>query len=162
MARIYLALGSNLGDRLTNLQRAVSLLQRRVRVLKVSDVYETEPWGVTDQPRFLNCALEGETTLTPPELLEYIKSFEQEMGRTASERYGPRVIDVDILLYDELIYLDERLEIPHPRMSERRFVLVPLAQLAPDTLHPVKKETMAALLARLPDEGDVRLYAAKI
>lgn len=159
MARVYLALGSNLGSRLQNLTDAVLRLAERVTVTRVSAVYDTEPWGVAVQPRFLNIVLEGETMLTPVALLTFLKHIEHVMGRRVTVRFGPRVIDLDILLYDDLIFKNDVLEIPHPRMAERRFVLVPLAEIAPDVQHPILKQSARELLQRLPDTGDVHLFA---
>lgn len=160
MARAYLALGSNLGDRLANLREAVTRLEKNVHVEKISAVYETEPWGVVEQPRFFNLVLAGETELGPMALLEFVKSVEREMGRVETVRYGPRVIDVDVLLYDEVIVENDVLEIPHARMHERRFVLVPLAEIAPDMQHPRLKKSARELLAQLPNAGDVHFFAA--
>jgi len=158
MAVVFLALGSNLGNRLENLQHAVNRLAPFVQISHVSSIYETEPWGITEQPRFLNMVVEGETALAPEELLGALKTRERELGRTETVRYGPRLIDIDILFYDDLIYKSDALEIPHPRLAERRFVLVPLADIAPDLLHPSLRLTVRELLAQLPDTGDVKLY----
>lgn len=160
VARVYLALGTNLGDRMHNLREAVARLEPGVRTSRVSSVYETEPWGVTSQPRFLNLVVAGETELKPLALLDLLKRIEVEMGRTEGARYGPRLIDLDILLYDDLEFRNERLEIPHPRMTKRRFVLVPLAEIAPGVAHPRFKQTAQDLMNQLPDSGDVRLYRA--
>jgi 2-amino-4-hydroxy-6-hydroxymethyldihydropteridine diphosphokinase len=155
MARIYLALGTNLGDRMQNLREALRQVRESVRLTAVSRVYETEPWGVIDQPRFLNMALEGQTELTPEELLSFVKGIERSLGRERGVRYGPRVIDIDILLYDEVVIQADGLEIPHPRMAERRFVLVPLAEIAPGAVHSVLGKSVRELLAQLPDDGSV-------
>lgn len=160
VARVYLALGTNLGDRMQNLREAVARLEPGVRTSRVSSVYETEPWGVTSQPRFLNLVVAGETELEPLALLDLLKRIEREMGRTEEARYGPRLIDLDILLYDDLEFRSERLEIPHPRLAERRFVLVPLAEIAPTALHPRLNQPAQYLLNQLPDADDVKLYRA--
>ncbi len=157
MAVVYIALGTNLGDRERNLREAEEHLRRKVTLTGESSIYETEPWGVLDQPRFLNKVVRGKTALDPTALLQFLKTIEQEMGRTPTVRYGPRLIDLDILLYDdESIELPD-LVIPHPRIAERRFVLVPLAELAPDLMHPVIKLAIRDLLARLSDDGSVKL-----
>ena len=148
MARVYLALGTNLGERMLNLAQALALLPPEVTILRSSPVYETPPWGVTDQPAFLNMVCEAETALEPLALLDRLKALEEKMGRQSSVRFGPRLIDLDILFYDDLVYHDERLEIPHPRLAERAFVLVPLAESgagpdapanAPDHPHTVSQ-----------------------
>ena len=136
----YLGLGGNLGDRLAALTEALALLDATPGMQRVScsSVYETEPWGVTDQPRFLNLAAGFETTLSPVDLLAACQSVEARVGRAASYRWGPRLIDVDILLYgDEIVKLaTPDLQIPHPRLTQRAFVLVPLAELAPELSVP--------------------------
>lgn len=133
-ATAYLGLGANLGDRLTNLQEAVRKLaaQRGVTVLRSSRVYETDPVGGPPQPSFLNAVVEISTELDPRELLAICAGIEQALGRERSERWGPRTIDIDILLYDDLTVDDHDLVVPHPRMHERGFVLAPLAELVPD------------------------------
>ncbi len=150
MPVVYLALGSNLGEREANLRQALDQLGMRVHLTTQSPIYETEPWGVTAQPRFLNLAVAGETDLGPHELLQFLKQIEQAMGRVPTVRYGPRLIDLDILFYDNVILESPDLTIPHPRLAERRFVLEPLADIAPDLVHPQLGLTMGELLARLP------------
>lgn len=161
--RIYLGLGSNRGDRLANFQAARAALAPAVRVLRHSSVYETEPWGYVDQARFLNMALEAETELAPAALLQHIKQVEQQVGRVASFRYGPREIDIDILLYAdlqlELQAAEGRLQIPHPRLAERAFVLVPLAELAPELPVPGSGRSVSQLLAA-QDASSVQLFQA--
>jgi 2-amino-4-hydroxy-6-hydroxymethyldihydropteridine diphosphokinase len=159
MPTAYLSLGSNVGDRHANLQRAISsLTERGIRVVKQSSIYETEPVGFRDQSWFLNCAVEVETLLSPKELLGVLLEIEQGMGRRRTVPMGPRIIDIDILLYgDEVIQSDE-LTIPHPRMAERRFVLVPLAEIAPEAVHPSATKTAAQLLAETADRSSVRSW----
>ena len=145
----YLGLGSNLGDRPGNLARAVRLLDSAagVKVENCSSIYETEPWGLLDQPRFLNCAIRITTTLAPGPLLALAKNIEQEMGRVTGPRYGPRSIDIDILLFEALVidWKTPDLQIPHPRMPERAFVLVPLAEIAAEVIHPQTGATIYEL-----------------
>jgi 2-amino-4-hydroxy-6-hydroxymethyldihydropteridine diphosphokinase len=153
LSRIYLALGSNLGDRFANLQAAIAALPPAVRVLNQSPVYETPPWGLTDQPNFLNMALKGETTLTPVELLDHLKHLETDLGRLPAVRWGPRRIDMDILFYDGLVLDTPGLTIPHPHLHERAFVLVPLADLDPDFVHPVFGRSVHKMLAAVDTIG---------
>lgn len=152
---VYLALGTNLGDRKSNLRAAIARLAPGVQVDAASPVYETEPAYVTDQPRFLNMALRGSTTLEPTALLAHLKSIEAALGRTAGVRFGPRVVDLDILLYGDAVIDTPELVVPHPRMHERPFVLVPLADLAPDVLPPGWQESIAQCAATVRGHGDV-------
>ena len=153
MARVYLGLGTNLGEREQNLATALARLQERLRLVAVSSLYETAPWGVTEQPPFLNAAVAAETDLSPADLLAFIKGLEREMGRQPGGRWGPRLIDIDILLYGDLVLQTPDLVIPHPNLAERAFVLVPLAEIAPEVIHPVYQQTIQALLARVGHEG---------
>ena len=168
----YLGLGSNLGDRRKNLQDASELLDRLddgVRVLRSSSVYETEPWGLADQPKFLNCVLEITCGVSPERLLELAKQVEQTLGREWSPRYGPRLIDVDILLYGDAVVgrgvpcglpQEAPLQIPHLRMELRAFVLVPLAELADGIVHPVLGVTIGHLAAEVDGKEGVTLWGA--
>lgn len=157
----YLGLGTNLGDRLHNLQEAVRLLPPQARPVAFSPIYETPPWGYLDQPPFLNQVIQVETNLAPPQLLAHLKDVETRMGRQANFRYGPRLIDLDILLYDDLIYESPNLVIPHPRLHERAFMLVPLADLAAQYHHPSLGVTIAQLLAGVDTQGIHRYRGEK-
>lgn len=158
MAQVFIGFGTNLGDREQQLRAALTRVARVVEITHTSAVYETEPWGVSGQPRYLNLVIQGETDLVPHELLSALHKIEQEMGRIRGMRYGPRIIDLDILLYDRAILKTDELEIPHPRIPERRFVLLPLAELAPDLIHPELHLSMRELLERLPDTGGEQVY----
>lgn len=147
MTTVYIALGTNLGERFANLRDAINTLAPAVTVLRESTIYETPPWGFTDQPAFLNMVVEAETSLTPRALLDYLKRREEALGRVKNFRYGPRQIDLDILFYGDVVYEDERLQIPHPRLHERAFVLVPLNDLVPDLMHPVLGKGVKSLLS---------------
>lgn len=146
----YLGIGSNLGERRNNCLIALRLLaEKGVIIRKASSFYETEPWGIKEQPDFINMAAEVETDLPPDELLKVIKGIEREMGRKETFRWGPRIIDIDILLYNDMIYESEDLRIPHPLMHEREFVLEPLSEIAPERVHPLLKKTIIELLRSL-------------
>lgn len=162
MPTVYLALGANLGDRERNLRDALTRIASFVNLTRVSSIYETEPWGVRDQPWFLNLVCAGTTSVSPVDLLRRAKKIENEMGRAEGIRFGPRPIDIDILLYDRLIELSPALTIPHPRLHERAFVLVPLAEIAPTLVHPRLRVTIRALLAQLESTEGVRLYKSSI
>ncbi|MGV7976841.1 MAG: 2-amino-4-hydroxy-6-hydroxymethyldihydropteridine diphosphokinase [Anaerolineaceae bacterium] len=156
MAVVFLGLGTNLGSRAENLTAAREQLAAKLRVLRASSVYETEPWGFREQPAFLNQVLQVETDLSPARLLRYLKRLEKQLGRTKSFRYGPRLIDIDILFYAQLVINTRRLQIPHPRLPERAFVLVPLAEIAPEFVHPVLRRTVSELLLDCPDKESVK------
>jgi 2-amino-4-hydroxy-6-hydroxymethyldihydropteridine diphosphokinase len=153
MSIIYLALGTNIGDRRGNLRAALAALPPEVSILAESGIYETPAWGYEDQPTFLNMAVKGETNLEPLALLEHLKHLENELGRTPTFRWGPRLIDIDILFYDSLVLSSPQLVIPHPRLHERAFVLVPLADIAPDFLHLVLGKTIRQLKEDMDSSG---------
>jgi 2-amino-4-hydroxy-6-hydroxymethyldihydropteridine diphosphokinase len=148
MKTVYLSLGSNLGDRERNLREAIRMLgEAGVHAQRVSSLYETEPVGVRDQPWFLNLVVEAETELFPRQLLARIHRIEFALGRKRVRPQGPRTADIDILLYGDSVIETEELTVPHPRLEERRFVLEPLAELAPELRHPVSRRTIRELLA---------------
>jgi 2-amino-4-hydroxy-6-hydroxymethyldihydropteridine diphosphokinase len=152
MSITFLALGANLGDREANLRNAIAALAPDLRMVRESPVYETAPWGFEDQPNFLNQVIEAETKLDPLNLLHFLKALETSLGRKATFRYGPRLIDLDILFYDDRIIELLGLTIPHPRLHERAFVLIPMADIAPDFVHPVMKKNIIQLLGDLSQE----------
>jgi len=150
MSVAYIGIGSNLGDREFNCKQAIGFIrQKGTTVIKESSPYETKPWGVTDQPLFLNMAIEIETDLKPFELLRTLKDIENEMGRKETFLWGPRIIDLDILLYDNNIVDEEGLRIPHLHMQDREFVLRPLCEIAGDVIHPSLLLSIEELLQRL-------------
>ena len=144
---VYLALGSNLDNRLANLKQAVSALSPQMEVKAKSDVYETLPWGYEDQPKFLNQVIKAKTYLDPEPLLKHLKRLEIALGRQESFPNGPRLIDMDILLYDDLVLNTPALVIPHPHLHERGFVLLPLMDIDPDLVHPVNKKSVREMVA---------------
>jgi 2-amino-4-hydroxy-6-hydroxymethyldihydropteridine diphosphokinase len=149
----YLSLGSNLGDRVANLRASITRLVSAGRVTNVSSLYETEPMELREQPWFVNCVVELETQLGPQELLAAIQKVEAELGRTREIPKGPRTIDIDILLIDSVVIEEPDLQVPHPTMHKRRFVLEPLAEIAPELCHPVLKKAARELLQDLGSEN---------
>ena len=147
---VYLSLGSNIGDRGAHLREAISRVQTTGRITAISSLYETEPVEFTQQALFLNCAVGLETSLGPEDLMSRLLDFERELGRERVQKKGPRTIDIDILLFGNLVMNFPELTIPHPAMAKRRFVLAPLAEIAPDLVHPVLKKSVSKLLAELP------------
>jgi 2-amino-4-hydroxy-6-hydroxymethyldihydropteridine diphosphokinase len=150
---VYIALGSNLENREANLRSAIKLMPPDITPMVCSPVYQTAPWGFVDQPAFLNQVVKVKTDLAPEDLLQYLKWIEQEVGRKPTFRYGPRKIDLDILFYNDMVYDSPSLTIPHPRIAERAFVLVPLSDIAPDYTHPTLLISINEMLADLDDEG---------
>lgn len=147
MTKVFLGLGSNLGNREKNIKEARKRLQESgiARETKVSSIYETEPEGVKEQPFFLNGILEVETSLSPRNLLDALQALERQLGRKKGQKWGARIIDLDILLYGNLVMKEKDLEIPHPLLAERSFVLTPLAEIAPEIVHPILKKTISDL-----------------
>jgi 2-amino-4-hydroxy-6-hydroxymethyldihydropteridine diphosphokinase len=161
MATIYLALGSNIGDREKNLREAIRLLaESNVRGLKLSSIYETEPVDYLDQAWFLNAVLAAQTDLSPAALLRALHDIESHMGSKKAFAKGPRLMDLDILLYDDATIDTPELQIPHPRMLRRNFVLIPLAEIAPVLRHPSWPATVAECLSRSLDRSAVRLFSS--
>lgn len=150
MHRVFLSIGSNLGDKEKNCFEAIDRLEKTGLIInKVSKIYITEPWGLKEQPDFANIAIEAFTLLSPFQLLHNLKKIEKNMGRQKTIKYGPRIIDIDIIFYDDLILKSEELTIPHPLMHERYFVLKPLSEIAPNFVHPELKISVKNLLEKL-------------
>jgi 2-amino-4-hydroxy-6-hydroxymethyldihydropteridine diphosphokinase len=150
---VYIALGSNIGDREDNLQPAKACLLSRVTILRESPIFITPPWGYLDQPDFLNQVIEVNTQLEPVPLLRFLKRIEKQMGRQKMFRNGPRLIDLDILFYGDRVVDEGDLQIPHPRMAGRAFVLVPLNEIAPDYVHPLLKISIREMLTGIDTSG---------
>lgn len=147
--KVFLGLGANVGDRERNINSAIEFLQGKVHDIKVASIYESKPVGYKNQANFLNTALMGFTDLSPLELLNFIKQIEVKVGRVKRLRWGPREIDIDILFYEDLIYQDNSIQIPHPRLQERDFVLKPLLDLESKFIHPVFKKSLSDLYSKL-------------
>ncbi len=148
MPTAYIGIGSNLGNREENCEKSIQLIEEDsgIKVTKRSSMSETEPWGIKDQPKFINMAVEIVTDLEPEALLSLLKKIEKASGRKPGKQWGPRVIDLDILFYDDLVLKTPGLEIPHPEICKRDFVLIPLKEIAPDKVHPVLKKKIKELL----------------
>ncbi|MGN8055844.1 2-amino-4-hydroxy-6-hydroxymethyldihydropteridine diphosphokinase [Pedobacter sp. 22163] len=154
----YLLLGGNLGDREGNLKKAIELLNDKIgNVIAISSLYETAAWGKTDQPAFLNQAVSLQTRLTALEVLERALSIEQELGRVRKDKWGERLIDIDLILFgDEIINIPDKLQVPHPHMQDRKFVMEPLAEIAPGVIHPLMGETMLDICRNITDPLEVK------
>jgi len=154
---VYLALGSNIGNRAANLKEAISSLSPQMVVKAKSKVYETPPWGYAEQEKFFNQVVKVQTYVKPEALLKHLKRLEVALGRVESFPNGPRLIDIDILFYDDLVLQSPTLEIPHPHVHERGFVLLPMMDIAPDFVHPVKQKSIRDLIAGCDLHGIVQL-----
>jgi len=153
-----IALGSNIGDRLGTIRQAVMLLEERsLRISASSDVFETPPWGMENQPRFLNACVLAETDILPRALLELLLNIESDLGRIRRYKWGPREIDLDLLFYDDQVFNESGLVLPHPQMHRRAFVLVPLVQIAPDWRHPVLGKSIRELAGSLDASSIIRI-----
>ena len=157
---VYLALGSNIGNRLSNLKAAVLNLTPQMTVKQKSSVYETPPWGITEQDAFLNRVVKVTTYLEPEPLLRHLKRMETALGRVPNFQNGPRVIDIDILFFDKMIINTPPLVVPHPRLHERAFVLVPLAEIEPDFIHPILQRPINKILEDV-DRSEIKLFTGK-
>ena len=154
----YIALGSNIENRENYLTEAIRELKKQSKVLLSSSLYETEPVGYADQGWFLNAVVKIDTQLTPSALLEFVLGIEKKLNRVRTIQNGPRTIDLDILFYEDKIVQEDNLQIPHPRLHERAFVLVPLREIASDFMHPILKKDMSTMFQNLPKQEEVRLF----
>lgn len=160
---VYLSLGSNIGNHCKNIQIAIKLLKKEgFDIIKTSSIYKTSAWGVSNQADFLNLVIKGKTKFSPEKLLQKVKQIEKEIGRKPAEKWGPRTIDIDILFYDKKILKTKTLTIPHPQLYKRKFVLIPLKEMAPRFVHPVLKKTVAQMLTDTDDKGCVVRYNKEI
>jgi 2-amino-4-hydroxy-6-hydroxymethyldihydropteridine diphosphokinase len=157
MPEYIIGLGSNLGNRQRNIEDAIKILEQTMKLIKVSSLYESEPMYLKDQPWFVNCVVKFESELDPIKILKFLQDTEREMGRTRSVRYGPRIIDLDILFSGSAIIQSDTLKVPHPKIRERRFVLEPLAEIEPGFIHPVYRTSIAKLLRNLKSKETVRM-----
>lgn len=154
MPIIYLSLGTNLGDRIYNLQQALDGMQPHIQIDSVSAVYETEPWGpIQEQPNYYNICVAGRTEIEPEALLSLLKKLENQIGRQPGDRWGPRLIDIDLLFYDELVWESLRLRLPHRQIADRAFVLVPLVEIAPDFVHPETGLSVSDMVSQIDIAG---------
>lgn len=159
MSQIYLCLSTNLGDRLQNLNNAIQALQNKeIQILQSSQIYETEPWGLTDQPWFLNQCIQISTTLNPYQLLNTINQIEADLGRIRHQKWAERTIDIDILYYQNQIIKTEKLTIPHPEIKNRQFVLQPLTEIAPNFIDPLDNKTLKELQSICKDTSKIKIY----
>ena len=158
---VFLGLGTNLGDKELNLKKAVAEIEEFIgKILRTSSIYETEPWGFMTDEKFLNLVVKAETELKPLQLLDKIHKIESALGRVRSEvQYSPRVIDIDILLYENIIIAEDNLKVPHPLMKDRKFVLIPLCEIEPGMVHPVLGKPFTELLDECEDRSEVKKYA---
>jgi len=156
---IYIGLGSNLGNRLANIRKAIELMkQEGIEIVKESSIYETEPVGYKEQGWFLNSVVKARTQFSPEGLWKRLEKIEKVMGREREIKWGPRIIDLDILFYGNKVLNGKQLQIPHPELHKRRFVLLPLKEIAPELVHPVLNKTIGEILGELEDNSEVRLF----
>ncbi len=157
---VFLGLGSNVGNRAAYLKKSADAIagHKGIKLIKISSIYETEPWGIRDQESFLNNVLKIETDLTPSELLKFLKATEQSVGRTKRGKWLEREIDIDILFFGDLVYQSENLTVPHKEIQNRKFVLVPMNEIAPEFMHPVMMKTMKKMLTDTRDKSKVKPY----